>query len=184
MKADSMLEKTAVFSLGDLTREEEPRSFDLDEPTRELPLIAGRFAGREWDPEDLRREFRENRTLSDGELRRRRAATLLIGAVCAVLLLAVSMLGQAGLADRNAAPAASAEITSIVYEENVQPAVIITGSARGADGASRLQRLRQTQESMPEYGGEDRVTVLNVRRGSELRHFWQSLTEALGSSFR
>ena len=45
MNADVIQEKTAVFSFGSLSRTEEPRLYDLDEPTRELPLIAGRFAG-------------------------------------------------------------------------------------------------------------------------------------------
>ena len=48
MTTDSMNGKTAVFSLGSITRQAEPRSYDMDEPTRELPLIAGRSAGREW----------------------------------------------------------------------------------------------------------------------------------------
>ena len=55
MIADVIQEKTAVFSFGSLSRTEEPRLYDLDEPTRELPLIAGRFAGREWTAEELRR---------------------------------------------------------------------------------------------------------------------------------
>ena len=56
MRPESMDQKTAVFTFGSLAAEE-PRSYDVDEPTKELPLIAGRFAGREWDAEELRREY-------------------------------------------------------------------------------------------------------------------------------
>ena len=55
MRPELQDQKTAVFSFGSLAVEE-PRSYDMDEPTRQLPLIAGRFAGREWDVEELRRE--------------------------------------------------------------------------------------------------------------------------------
>ena len=188
MYADSMQDKTAVFSIGSLSREEEPRTYDLDEPTRELPLIAGRFAGREWAPEDLRREFRETDTLSGRELRRRRTATLLIGAVCAILLLVVSMLGQAQLTERSIAMAPAEENKIVFYrEENVRP--VMTKSTQAQRDTSsyndeRVQLLRQVQEGIPDHASEDRITVMNVRRGRELHRFWQSISDALGGSFR
>ena len=189
MNADSMQEKTAVFSFGSLSREEEPRSYDMDEPTRELPLIAGRFAGREWAPEDLRREFRENSAQSGRELRRRRTATLLIGAACAVFLLVMSMLGQAQLEDGNYSAAPAEENVIVFYrEENARPAMTNGTDDRQRetfqDTAARVQLLRQTQEGIPDRESEDRVTVLNVRRGTELHRFWQSISDALGGSFR
>ena len=189
MNADSMQEKTAVFSFGNLSREEEPRSYDLDEPTRELPLIAGRFAGREWAPEDLRREFRENSTQSGRELRRRRTATLLVGAACAVFLLVISMLGQAQLADGNYSAAPAEENVIVFYrEENARPVTIKGTDDRQSetltDTAVRVQLLRQTQEGIPDLAAEDRVTVLNIRRGTELHRFWQSISDALGGTFR
>ena len=188
MNADSMQEKTAVFSFGSLSREDEPRSFDLDEPTRELPLIAGRFAGREWAPEDLRREFRENSTLTGRELHRRRTMTLLIGAVCAMLLLVISMLGQAVLADRDTGTATAEENMIVFYrEENARPAIAQTAVPQqrdtASDAAARVRLLRQTQEGIPENAIEDRVTVLNVRRGRELHRFWQSISDTLDGVF-
>ena len=64
MTAETLNQKTAVFSFGSLSAREEPRSYDVDEPTRKLPLIAGRFAGREWDEEELKREYDRKREKS------------------------------------------------------------------------------------------------------------------------
>ena len=117
MTADSMQEKTAVFTFGSLSAPEEQRSYDMDEPTRELPLIAGRFAGREWAAEDLRREFSENGGLTGRQLRRRRAVTLSVGALAAMLLLVMSLLGQARLVDLNEQTVAAAETVTALRRE-------------------------------------------------------------------
>ena len=190
MSVDSMQEKTAVFSFGSLAGAGEPRVYDLDEPTRELPLIAGRFAGREWAAEDLRREFSENGGLTGGELRRRRTATLVIGALAAVLLLVMSLLGQAKLVDVNDRAVAAAEsVTELRREQNellveYERARLRAGSESLSAGAGRVQLLRAAQGEISGPETEDRVTVLNVRRGRELHHFWRSFVDTLGASFR
>ena len=129
MNADVIQEKTAVFSFGSLSRTEEPRLYDLDEPTRELPLIAGRFAGREWSAEELRRELREKDAPQGREMRRRRAVTLLTGALCAMLLLVVSMLGQACFSSRSAAGRPAAENVIVFSQKETVPAAAVHGSA-------------------------------------------------------
>jgi|GEM_PF-3593249 hypothetical protein len=190
MTADSMQEKTAVFTFGSLSRAEEPRSYDMDEPTRELPLIAGRFAGREWTAEELRREFSENSGLSGKELRRRRIFTLAIGALCAMLLLVMSLVGQARLVDLDARTTAATETVSALRREQsellveYEQARIRAGSAEPTAVNDRIQRLRSVQISNHDQEAEDRITVLSVRRGRELHHFWHSLIDTLGVSFR
>ena len=190
MKSDPMQDKTAVFSFGSLNVADEPRSYDLDEPTRELPLIAGRFAGREWDAEDLRREFSEKETLTGRVLRRRRAATLAIGALCAMFLVVMSLLGQARLVDMNEQTSlAIAEVAELRREHNelviaYEQTRLRAGGGDVATGESRVQLLRQAQSEIAPNEAEDVVTVLNVRRGREFHHFWQSLVDTLGVSFR
>ena len=192
MRPDSMQEKTAVFTFGSLAEAEEPRSFDLDEPTRELPLIAGRFAGREWTPEDLRRELAEKDTLTGKALRRRRTAALAVGALCAMLLLVLSLVGQARLVERNTQTVAAAQTVSELRKEQSRLLVeyertrLRAGSGVGVSAAdnSRVQLLRQAQSEFPETEAEDTITVINVRRGRELQHFWHTLVDTLGVSFR
>ena len=179
MNADVIQEKTAVFSFGSLTRTEEPRLYDLDEPTRELPLIAGRFAGREWSAEELRRELREKNAPQGREMRRRRAVTLFTGALCAMLLLIVSMLGQACFSERSTEGVPAAENVIVLAQKERVPAAVARAEKMSAAEMSGVKLLRETHGEIAHTEESDRITVLNVRRGSELRHFWQSLSDAL-----
>ena len=182
MNADVIQEKTAVFSFGSLSRTEEPRLYDLDEPTRELPLIAGRFAGREWSAEELRRELREKGAPQGREMRRRRAVTLLTGALCAMLLLVVSMLGQACFSSRSAAGRPAAENVIVFSQKETVPAAAVHAEKMSAAELTGVQLLRETRGEISPSEGSDRITVLNVRRGRELRHFWQSLSDAFSAA--
>ena len=182
MNADVIQEKTAVFSFGSLSRTEEPRLYDLDEPTRELPLIAGRFAGREWSAEELRRELREKDAPQGREMRRRRAVTLLTGALCAMLLLVVSMLGQACVSSRSAEGRPAAENVIVFSQKETVPAAAVHAEKMSAAELTGVQLLRETRGEISPSEGSDRITVLNVRRGRELRHFWQSLSDAFSAA--
>ena len=190
MTADSMQEKTAVFTFGSLSGDREPRSYDLDEPTRELPLIAGRFAGREWAAEDLRRELASGSALSDKEKRRRRALTLSLGALAAMLLLVMSLLGQARLVGLNERAAVQTETVAELRQEHSRLLAEYEQTRAGRlsesapAGAARAEMLRAAQNDLPETAAEDRITVLNVRRGRELKHLWNSIVDTLGVSFR
>ncbi len=184
MSADTMLEKTAVFSFGDLPGAEEPRLYDIDEPTRELPLIAGRFAGREWDPEELRRDFaEENRR--DPAVRRRRIRTLSLGALAAMLLLVASLLGQARLVDCNEQTVAAAETAAELREEqNLLLAELQQTRVYEANASFETAALRRGAQTVrPDGNAEDVATVLSVRRGREMRHYWLSFIDGLGVSF-
>jgi hypothetical protein len=114
-----MEEKTAVFSFGSLACEPEPRSYDVDEPTRELPLISGRFAGREWVAEDLRREYEQKKTAQRTRPARRNAVLAAAGCFAAAALLVGALMGQTRLTAMNdEAVAVSEEITVLQREQN------------------------------------------------------------------
>ena len=182
MNADVIQEKTAVFSFGDLARTEEPRLYDLDEPTRELPLIAGRFAGREWSAEELRRELREKDAPQGREMRRRRTVTLRTGALCAMLLLVVSMLGQACFSERSTAGRPAAENVIVFAQKDRVPAAVVRAEKTSAAETTGVRLLKETGGEISSSEGSDRITVLNVRRGRELRHFWLSLSDAFSAA--
>lgn len=178
MSARDMDQKTAVFTIGSLAADE-PRSYDVDEPTRELPLIAGRFAGREWVVEDLQREY-DLKKEARGE-KNRRWVTPVLGAAAAVALLIGSLLGQAGLVDVNEEAAGlEQEITVLQQEQTalrVQYAQAGLAFRPGREDTSALLTRELSQS-------RDKATVLNVRRGHELQHLWNSVVDTLGESFR
>ena len=128
--------------------------------------------------------------LSGKELRRRRIFTLAIGALCAMLLLVMSLVGQARLVDLDARTTAATETVSALRREQsellveYEQARIRAGSAEPTAVNDRIQRLRSVQISNHDQEAEDRITVLSVRRGRELHHFWHSLIDTLGVSFR
>lgn len=169
-------ENTAVFHFGNLTVDE-PRSYDMDEPTRELPLIAGRFVGREWTAEAVSASA-EKKT-DKGRLCRRPLAAALTVAL-AVALLVGSMLNRTKLVELNEeAVALSGEIADLRTE---QEKILL----RQEDLRLSMD-LEQLTEGIPpevETAGEDRATVLNIRHGRELGHLWESLVDTLGVLLR
>lgn len=179
-----MQEKTAVFSFGSLSGAEEPRSYDIDEPTRELPLIAGRFAGREWVPGEMLRERPEKTSLNGAAMRRRNAFALSVGALAAMLLLVISLLGQARLVDMNEeANALSARADALRQEQNVLVVQYELSRAESFYTAAGYEQTPAVVTFSEEPLGEGRATVLSVRRGREIHHFWRSLVDRLGVSF-
>ena len=173
MRPEVLEQKTAVFSFGSLAAEE-PRSYDVDEPTRELPLIAGRFAGREWDVEELRQE--EERKVEERRSRRSRPwLAPAVSAAAALVLLVGSLTGQAALLDVNEKTAsAEKEIAVIRWEQDaLRLEYARSGLALEVDGT----------RAEPVGTREDKATVLGVRRGHELQHFWNRVVDALGESF-
>ena len=172
MTAETMTQKTAVFSFGSLSAREEPRSYNVDEPTRKLPLIAGRFAGREWDEDELQREYEQKKQKPVHS--RIWVVVISILALAAALLLIGSLMGRARLVVLNQqAVETTQEIGMLRQEQNEL-------------------RLRSAQTSILRAGngpvsavpaGEDTAVVLSVRRGHELQHMWNSLVDMLGESF-
>ena len=177
MTAATMEQKTAVYSFGSLTIREEPRSFDVDEPTRKLPLIAGRFAGREWDEEELKREYRQKKDKKDrkdGDPAGSRLWTILLvlALTTAAVLLTMALLGRAGMTDKNRE---AAEITREIGTLSRENDDLRLGTARTALLRSDAEETAPVQE--------DTAVVLSVRRGHELQHIWHSLVDMLGESF-
>ena len=173
MRPELQDQKTAVFSFGSLAVEE-PRSYDMDEPTRQLPLIAGRFAGREWDVEELQRE-EDRKKEARKERQNRRWFVPVLSAAAAVAMLVGSLTGQAALLDVSENAAASRrEIVSLSAERD---------ALRLEYARSGLALDRSAQTFEPVQGREDKATVLSVRRGHELDHFWDSVVDVLGESF-
>ena len=178
------LEKTAVFTIGSIAAQEEPRSYDVDEPTRELPLIAGRFAGREWTAENLRTEPVVKNT--DGTAAPRRwAAALILSGVTAAALLVGALMGQAELVNMNEeAGVVSAEIAALREEQNalllryeeIGPSAVWEDVGPAAPGTPA--------EAGALTAGQDRATVLKIRHGHELGRLWESFVDTLGASFR
>jgi len=182
MTTDSMNGKTAVFTLGSLTRQAEPRSYDVDEPTRELPLIAGRFAGREWVVEDLQREYSRKKARKEMGSRSRAGLAMAVCAVLALALLIGSLLGQAKLVDMNEeAVQVSRQIS--VLEEEQRSLRVQYEEMRRAPGAESLSAEVLLSSSAPAQG-QDKATVLNVRRGNEMPQLWRAFIDKLGESFR
>ncbi len=173
MRPEVLEQKTAVFSFGSLAVEE-PRSYDVDEPTRELPLIAGRFAGREWDVEALRQE--EDRKKEARRTRQNRAWFVpALSAAAAVVLLVGSLTGQAALLDVSEKAAASrSEIASLSLERDTLRLEYARSALTQDRSAPALESVRTR---------EDKATVLSVRRGHELDRFWDSVVDVLGESF-
>ncbi len=182
MNAESMNQKTAVFSFGALEAQAEPRSYDMDEPTRELPLIAGRFAGREWDVEDLQREYTQKKARRVQSPRR--GTAFVLGGLATACLLIGSLMGQAKLVDINQeAVAVTREISALRQEQNDLRVRTAASGLAYSVGEDRREMTGQLVFSV-EPAGEDVATVLSVRRGHELQHFWNSFVDVLGESFR
>ena len=162
MNAKTTEQKTAVFTPC-AESAEATRAFPvLDEDTRELPLIADRFAGRYWDG---RREKETDETGEKPARKKTWRSALAFGAaaVAAMLLLVGSLTGQAELTAMNdELVAVSERISELKAEERTL--LVETEKA----GASELS---------------DRATVLHARRGQGLRYFWENLLDTVMACF-
>ena len=179
MSAQTMDQKTTVFTFGSLAAEE-PRSYDVDEPTRELPLIAGRFAGREWAVEDLQREYVQKKEARTAQKTKDWSVPAVSAAAAAVLLIG-ALIGQSGLVKANEeAAAVEREIVVLRQEQNgLRMRYAQSGLAFRVDDTDPDTVLVNR-----EIESRDKATVLNVRRGHELQHLWNSFIDTLGESFR
>ena len=173
MTAETMNQKTAVFSFGSLSAREEPRSYDVDQPTRKLPLIAGRFAGREWNEDELRREYEQKKEKPAGS--RIWVVVVSILALAAALLLIGSLMGRARMVEMNQQAVETTREIGTLRQEQTELRI------RSAQTA--LLRSA-TEPAAPAPAAEDTAVVLSVRRGHELQHIWNSLVDMLGESFR
>ena len=186
MAAGYLNEKTVVFAPGSLTRLAEPRSYNVDEPTRELPLIAGRFAGRHWIPEEVKRE-----TQAKQEKKERPRRGLTFFALCAslaFLLLIGSLMVQARLTAMNEeAAAVSAEIRTL-REENetleLERAEARSLTAPESASAALAQRYGTASTAFVDAPAADKAAVLGVRRGQGVSFWWNSFVDTLGECFR
>ena len=185
MKAKITEEKTAGFTPC-AESAEATRAFAVsDEDTKELPLIAERFAGRYWDghiedkPEEKparKRSFRST-------------AAFGAAAVAAMLLLVGSLTGQAGLTAMNdELVAVSARISELKAEERTllvetERAESLSAVESYAVETLGMQPPRLDQRSTGASELSDRATVLHERRGQGLRHFWEKLLDTVVACF-
>ena len=117
MNAKTTEQKTAVFTPC-AESAEATRAFPvLDEDTRELPLIADRFAGRYWDGR-MEKETDETGEKPARKKTWRSALAFGAAAVAAMLLLVGSLTGQAELTAMNdELVSVSARISELKAEE-------------------------------------------------------------------
>ena len=185
----SMEQKTAVFHPGDLSAEQASAGRQMDDETRELPLIAGRFAGRQWIAEDLRREEETRPARKERpRLRRRRIAALTLCGVLALLVLAGALMVRSRLTAMNdEAVALNAEILALREERDslrMEYAESADLSFTTRNGAVTLgMELRGGQAAYVAAPAADKATVLGVRRGHGAAYVWNSVLDTLGERF-
>lgn len=185
MKAKITEEKTAVFTPC-AESVEATRAFAVsDEDTKELPLIAERFAGRYWDGHiEDKPEEKPARKKSF-----RSTAAFGAAAVAAMLLLVGSLTGQAGLTAMNdELVAVSARISELKAEERTllvetERAESLSAVESYAVETLGMQPPRLDQRSTGASELSDRATVLHERRGQGLRHFWEKLLDTVVACF-
>ena len=173
MKAKITEEKTAVFTPC-AESAEATRAFPVsDEDTKELPLIAERFAGRYWDGHiEDKPEEKPARKKSF-----RSTAAFGAAAVAAMLLLVGSLTGQAELTAMNdELVAVSERISELKAEERTllvetERAESLSAVESYAVETLGMQPPRLDQRSTGASELSDRATVLHERRGQGLRHF-------------
>lgn len=184
-----VFEKTHVFRPGDLHRENASAGFQLDEETKELPLISGRFAGREWKVEELRREEQEKalrRLPILSQPRIRYGAAMLAGAALSFALLTGSLTARAAMTGLNDQ---AVEVSTQIHELREENDRLRTESAQLLDIAYAeeyatrtlgMQHTRREQVTYLEEQGQDRATVLGVRRGQGFTYFCSRMFDTLG----
>lgn len=185
MKAKITEEKTAVFTPC-AESAEATRAFAVsDEDTKELPLIAERFAGRYWDGHiEDKPEEKPARKKSF-----RSTAAFGAAAVAAMLFLVGSLTGQAGLTAMNdELVAVSARISELKAEERTllvetERAESLSAVESYAVETLGMQPPRLDQRSTGASELSDRATVLHERRGQGLRHFWEKLLDTVVACF-
>lgn len=185
MKAKITEEKTAVFTPC-AESAEATRAFAVsDEDTKELPLIAERFAGRYWDGHiEDKPEEKPARKKSF-----RSAVAFGAAVVAAMLLLVGSLTGQAKLTAMNdELVAVSARISELKAEERTllvetERAESLSAVESYAVETLGMQPPRLDQRSTGASELSDRATVLHERRGQGLRHFWEKLLDTVVACF-
>ena len=185
MKAKITEEKTAVFTPC-AESAEATRAFPVsDEDTKELPLIAERFAGRYWDGHiEDKPEEKPARKKSF-----RSTAAFGAAAVAAMLLLVGSLTGQAELTAMNdELVAVSERISELKAEERTllvetERAESLSAVESYAVETLGMQPPRLDQRSTGASELSDRATVLHERRGQGLRHFWEKLLDTVVACF-
>ena len=185
MKAKITEEKTAVFTPC-AESAEATRAFPVsDEDTKELPLIAERFAGRYWDGHiEDKPEEKPARKKSF-----RSTAAFGAAAVAAMLLLVGSLTGQAELTAMNdELVAVSERISELKAEERTllvetERAESLSAVESYAVGTLGMQPPRLDQHNSGTAELSDRATVLHERRGQGLRHFWEKLLDTVVACF-
>ena len=185
MKAKITEEKTAVFTPC-AESAEATRAFAVsDEDTKELPLIAERFAGRYWDGHiEDKPEEKPARKKSF-----RSTAAFGAAAVAAMLLLVGSLTGQAELTAMNdELVAVSERISELKAEERTllvetERAESLSAVESYAVETLGMQPPRLDQRSTGASELSDRATVLHERRGQGLRHLWEKLLDTVVACF-
>jgi len=188
VNAKTTEQKTAVFTPC-AESAEATRTFPvLDEDTRELPLIADRFAGRYWDGR-MEKETDETGEKPARKKTWRSALAFGAAAVAAMLLLVGSLTGQAELTAMNdelvsvsarISELKAEERTLLVETEKAESLAAVESYAVGTLGME-LPRLDQRNTGASELS--DRATVLHARRGQGLRYFWENLLDTVMACF-
>ena len=182
-----LTEKTIVFHFGDLSAESGVAGSHMDDETRELPLISGRFAGRHWDVEDLLREQEEKKTAERRKngVRRHRwiAPAALAGAALSFSLLTGALLGQARLNEMgDQVLAAQEEVIVLRQEKDMFPgrSAYAVNVAAESYAAKTLGMQRRASETENVSRSEDKATVLGIRRGQGFTHFCRTFIDKVG----
>ena len=188
MTAQPTEQKTAVFTPC-TDGAEATRAFPiLDEDTKELPLIAERFAGRYWDGR-IKEEPKEPEAKPARKKSFRSALAFGAAAVAAMLLLVGSLTGQAELTAMNdELVAVSERISELKAEERTllvetERAESLSAVESYAVETLGMQPPRLDQRSTGASELSDRATVLHERRGQGLRHFWEKLLDTVVACF-
>lgn len=185
MKAKITEEKTAVFTPC-AESAEATRAFPVsDEDTKELPLIAERFAGRYWDGHI------EDEPAEKPARKKSFRSALVFGtaAVAAMLLLVGSLTGQAKLTAMNdELVAVSERISELKAEERTllvetERAESLSAVESYAVETLGMQPPRLDQRNNGTAELSDRATVLHERRGQGLRLFWENLLDTVVACF-
>ncbi len=186
MTTNAMEQMTAVFAIGDLSRESVAAGHQMDDTTRELPLIAGRFAGRQWIAEDLRREAEEKPERQ--EKSRGRIVKLSLCTAAAVMLLVGSLFGQARLTQLNdSAVAVQSQIHELRREQDALRLEYAEAEFPAAEQYAvtlGMRAPRPDQLEIVSAENADKATVLGIRKGHGLSFLWHSLLDELGAYSR
>ena len=181
-------EKTVVFHFGDLSAEAGNAGSLVDDETRELPLISGRFAGRCWDAEELlREEERKTAARKKSPVRRRWfAPAALAGAALSFALLTGSLMGQARMTQMNDQILTAQEEVIVLRQERdrsqsrIASGVSMTTTEGYVTKTLGMQRRSQEQEVETVIQREDKATVLGIRRGQGFTYFCRTIIDKVG----